>query len=477
MTLTHIFVFATAALFYLFFMPCRMRKWALYIASVVAIFWLQPPIILRWLDFLFPTLTLGIVALSWVSSRTIDLPWTRDDSLAVVLMSVIIVGLSLGRYLAPNYRITPSSPPDLMTVAVWMAAVLVATAILYHAPIDQKRLSVILMLALLAVFIVLKTTPLAEEVSRQLRLREGRPTALASASELSWLGFSYVAFRLIHTLRDRQTGRLPSLTLREYVTYVIFFPALTAGPIDRADRFISDLRQLPTLLGLDPERIVQGVTRIALGVGKKFIIADSLAYMALDATKAELASSAGGLWVLLYCYALQIYFDFSGYSDIAIGLGQLYGIKLPENFNRPYLKRNITLFWQSWHITLSQWVRFYVFSPLSRYLLMRKHKPSPAILAVVGQLTTMLVIGLWHGVTWGFAVWGLWHGIGLFVHKLYSDKTRHAYIRLRDRPQLNMAIGAAGTLLTFHFVVLGWVWFALPDIATSWDVLIRLLGM
>lgn len=477
MTLTHIFVFATTALFYLVLMPCRVRKWALYTASIVAIYWLQPPIILRWLDFLFPTMTLGIVTLSWVSSRTPDQQWTRDDSFAAVLMSVIIVGLSLGRYLAPDYRITPSSPPDLMPVIVWMAVVLVVAATFCYAPIGQKRLLIILMLAILAIFVVLKTEALAEAVSRQLRLWEGRPTALASASELSWLGFSYVAFRLIHTLRDRQTGRLPALALHEYVTYVIFFPAFTAGPLDSADRFISDLRQLPALFGLDPERMVQGGTRIAIGVGKKFIIADSLAYMAIDASKAELALSVSGLWVLLYCYAFRIYFDFSGYSDIAIGLGQLYGIKLPENFNRPYLKRNITLFWQSWHITLSQWVRFYVFSPLSRYLLMRKNKPSPTILALVGQLTTMLVIGLWHGVTWGFAVWGLWHGLGLFIHKVYSDKTRHFYIKLRARPRLNTAIGAAGTLLTFHFVVLGWIWFVLPDISTSWDVFIRLLGI
>jgi len=216
--------------------------------------------------------------------------------------------------------------------------------------------------------------------------------------------------------------------------------------------------------------------RIAVGIGKKFVIADSLALVALSATKADQAASAGGLWVLLYAYAFQLYLDFSGYTDIAIGTGQLYGITLPENFNQPYLKRNITLFWQSWHITLSQWVRFYVFSPLSRYLLTRKRKPSPTVLALVGQVVTMVVIGLWHGVAWQFVAWGLWHGLGLFVHKVYSDRTRGFYLGLRERPRLSAALGVLGTLITFHFVLLGWVWFALPDIGTSWDVFTGLFG-
>jgi alginate O-acetyltransferase complex protein AlgI len=168
---------------------------------------------------------------------------------------------------------------------------------------------------------------------------------------------------------------------------VLFFPSFTAGPIDRAERFLVDLLNLRDA---EPDRLAQGSMRIIIGIGKKFVLADSLSYFALTATKAEQATSVGGLWILVYTYALQIYFDFSGYSDIAIGIGQLFGIKLPENFNLPYFKRNITLFWQSWHITLSNWVRFYVFSPLTRYLLMRKYKPSTTILVLIGQMATMV---------------------------------------------------------------------------------------
>lgn len=473
MTLTHILVFFAAAALYTL-IPGQGRKWTLFSGSVVAIYWLQPALRIRMMDFVFPTATLVLIVLAWMIARAPQQRWTREDVTSVVIMLSITLALSFGRYIVPEYRITPSNPPAPFSAALWLSGVIIIMALINWLPASRKRLILPLILLILLLFVILKTEPLAKAASHWLRDWQGQPTQLARAAELEWLGISYVAFRLIHTLRDRQTGQLPPLTLREYSTYVIFFPAFTAGPIDRAERFVKDLQVLP---GLDATQLVQGGMRIAIGIGKKFVIADSLAYLALNATKASQASSTAGLWVLLYAYTFQIYFDFSGYTDIAIGIGQLFGIKLPENFNQPYLKRNIALFWQSWHITLSQWVRFYVFSPLSRYLLMRKHKPSPTMLALVGQLTTMLVIGLWHGVTWGFVAWGLWHGFGLFIHKVWSDRTRPYYLKLRDYPRLGQALGILGIIITFQFVTLGWVWFALPEIGTSWDVFLDLFGM
>ncbi|MEB2287034.1 MAG: hypothetical protein OZ934_02875 [Anaerolineae bacterium] len=473
MTLTHILAFAAAALLALVALPARMRAWALFVTSVVAIYWLQPAVTIRRMDFLFPTMTLGLVMLAWLLTRAPDQRFTREDAGAAALIVALVLLLAFGRALAPAYRITPSVPPPLSMVVTWLAAGGIALIVLSRVPGGRARPLLALALGIVALFAVLKTEALATEVSRLLRGWTGQSPDLARADELQWLGFSYVAFRLLHTARDRQTGLLPALSLREYTTYAIFFPAFTAGPIDRAERFVGELRALP---GPDAARFVQGGMRIAVGIGKKFVIADSLAILALDTAKAQAATSTLGLWALLYAYAFQIYFDFSGYSDIAIGLGQWCGVKLPENFSQPYLKRNITLFWQSWHITLSQWVRFYVFSPLSRFLLTRPRKPSPTVLVLVGQLVTMLIIGLWHGVTWGFVAWGLWHGVGLFVHKVYSDRTRAHYLRLRAHPRLGRAVEVAGVLITFHFVALGWVWFALPDIGASWDVFVRLLG-
>jgi len=469
MTFTHILVFTAAALLYLIILPPRLRAWALYAGSVVAIFWLQPPLLIDKLDFIFPLLTLGLVVLSWLITRAKDQRWTRDDTAAAVLLIALVFAVSAGRYLRADLRITPSRPPLITTVALWVGGGLLALAVLGW--VRANRYLTFAILQIVALFFIIKAEPLAEEAARRLRDLMGQPPELARAAELEWLGFSYVAFRLIHTMRDRQTGKLPALNLREYITYAIFFPAYTAGPIDRAERFLPDLRQLP---GLDPTRLTQGGLRILIGIGKKFVIADSLAYFALDAAHADQANSAGALWFMLYAYAFRLYFDFSGYSDIAIGIGQLYGIKLPENFNQPYLKRNITTFWQSWHITLSNWVRFYVFSPLSRSLIRRKY--SQARIVLIGQTATMIIIGLWHGVTGHFVIWGIWHALGLYIHKLYSDRTRQFYVDLRDRPRLSRAIEIGGIVLTFHFVLLGWVWFALPDLTASWDVFTRLFG-
>jgi D-alanyl-lipoteichoic acid acyltransferase DltB (MBOAT superfamily) len=338
----------------------------------------------------------------------------------------------------------------------------------------STKLAVLLIIGL---FVILKTEPLATAVAHLWRNLTQQDVTLASAADLTWLGFSYVAFRLLHTLRDRQTGQLPAMSLREYATYVLFFPAITAGPIDRAERFVADLRALPQMAGLDAARITDGLTRIGMGLFKKFVIADTLALgMSLDGVDVALVQSSGRLWLLLYGYAFRLFFDFSGYSDIAIGLGLLFGVRLPENFKRPYRQTSLTAFWQSWHITLSDWARFYVFSPLSRKLLRRKPRPSPILIVLSAQLATMVTIGLWHGVSLNFLIWGLWHGIGLFIHKQWSDRTRKWYRGLKDKPVQKWAWTAVSWFLTFHYVVIGWVWFVLPDPALAAQTILKLFG-
>lgn len=475
MTLTHIAIFSLAALLYLLVSPARWRGWVLLAGSVVALYWLQPALPIRRLDFLLPCLTLVLSIGLWIITQKEG--WKREDYAALGLVAGVVIAISLTRYLVPELRPTPSRPPAIVLVLVGLGVVAVLVGLLTKLSPLQRGLVMGSQALIVGLFLLLKTEALTTELSAQLRGITGQAMSLADPADVQWLGFSYVAFRLLHILRDWQLGTLPALTLREHLTYIIFFPAITAGPIDRAERFMEDDRTVANLQGWDAARLTESGGRIAVGIFKKFVVADTLALVALNSTNAEQVTSAGGAWLLLYLYAFRLYFDFSGYSDIAIGIALLFGIRLPENFDRPYLKNSITAFWQSWHITLSNWVRFYVFSPLSRSLLRRKPKPSPRMIVFICQVTTMLIIGLWHGVTVNFFIWGLWHGLGLFAHKVWSDATRQWYMGLDSQPRVKHAWTVGGVFLTFHYVALGWVWFSLGEFSQATHTLQMLFGV
>ncbi|MBO9308649.1 MAG: MBOAT family protein [Chloroflexi bacterium] len=468
MTLAHILLFALGA-FVVRALPAAWRAWALLLGSLLAIYALQPPLPLPFMSYALPTLTLVLAVIGWWLTRPPEAgALSREDGIALGL--TFAVGM-LGS-LEGALRSAPAVFETLLAV-LSVGTILVIAQPLVSSAAQRAAAIPYFLAAIIALFVILKSEPLASALAAWLRAQAERPITLAGALDLSWLGFSYVAFRLIHTLRDRQSGKLPSLSLREYLTYLIFFPAYTAGPIDRAERFVKDYRaQLP----LDARRATEGLGRIGAGIFKKFVLADTIALFALDPLAAARAQTSLGLWLLTYAYAFRLYLDFSGYSDIAIGIGKLYGIDLPENFALPYLKSNLTAFWQSWHITLSNWARFYVFMPLSRYMVTRKHKPPTWLSALIGQLGTMLTIGLWHGVALNFVIWAVWHAVGLWLHKQYSDRTRDFYAGLKEKPRLRRLVYVAGVLITFHYVALGWVWFALSDAGQAAQVMARLLG-
>lgn len=471
MTLLQILIFIGGSLCFRL-IPERLRRWALLMGSIVAIYWLQPARApLRPLDFALPTLTLLLAFGGWLFTRKENKGFAPEDQITLCLSAALIGGIAL---LGEVVAVLPSPPPPLGDVILSLL-VIGGIILLGAALLPNKNAAIWVILGLLVgLFVILKSEPLAVTLALWLRGVVGRPLTLAGVMDVGWLGFSYVLFRLIHTLRDRQAGKLPDLSLREYLTYVIFFPAYTAGPIDRVERFVKDLRALPSL---DGPRLVEGSGRILIGVLKKFVIADSLALFALNSVLASQAQRPLDLWWMVYAFAFQLFFDFSGYSDIAIGVGRLYGINLPENFNRPYLKSNLTQFWQNWHATLSAWARFYVFMPFSRVLLTRKPKPPTNLVVLCAHLATMITIGLWHGINLNFLIWGVWHGIGLFIHKLYSDRTRLFYQNLGERPGLKRVVYVGGVLLTFHFVALGWVWFVLPNLSQGFQTMGRLWGI
>ncbi len=472
MTLTFILISIGISVLSGFALRNRWRERFLLVASVLAIYAMQPVLPVRGLDFWFPTATLALTSLTWIITSSPENRTWRNNLSSMLILICMVLALGLTRYLGFSLYLTASNPPQIIQVLVGLAAIgLVALTLSRVSKINNVMLIIFTGLPIL-IFVILKIPLLSSLLSFFLRSLNKQSTSLALAGDIRWLGFSYIAFRLLHTIRDRATGRLPTVTLSEYVVYVIFFPALTAGPIDRIERFVGDLRHPMALVADD---IGESGKRILLGLFKKFAIADTMALVALNATNALQVHSVGWAWVLIYAFSLQIYFDFSGYTDIAIGLGRLLGIKLPENFNAPYLKPNLTQFWNNWHMTLTQWFRTYFFNPVTRALRSgKKSIPIPLIIFST-QLATMVLIGLWHGVTFNFIAWGMWHGLGLFIHNRWSGVTRARFTALS--PRWNSALNIGGVLLTFNFVALGWVFFALPDLSSSTNFFRILFGL
>ncbi len=461
MTLVHILVFALAALPFMWGIPAAWRPWGLMLGSLAAVAWLISDGLFTHLDLMLLMLTLLLVVAVWWA---VSPERTQQDNIALLLMTGFVLVVAF------------FTLPVLLLLAGLGGVGAFSVARLVAVPEERnegafQQLAAALIVLIIIVLVVLKVPALAGFFGFVLVWEGG---ALAVASPLIWLGFSYMAFRLIGMLLDYRAGRLPVMGLRDVATYVLFFPAFTAGPIDRAQRFIPEVMQAKPL---DADRLMEGMMRIAIGAFKKFVIADSLALVSMNPVLIDQTQTTVGLWLLLYLYALQIFFDFSGYSNVAIGIGRLYGITLPENFNRPYLQPNIQQFWQRWHITLSTWFRVYYFMPLSRMMLRSRYKLPQWAMIFIAQITTMLLIGLWHGATLNFFLWGLWHGVGLFLHKLLADNTKQWTRRVNARRWSRWVMYAGSVFTTFHFVALGWVFFALPGTADSLKMLLRLFGM
>lgn len=473
MSLPNILVFTAVILVYRFFLKRIPRGWFLLAASSLSVFWLQPALPIRYLDFWLPVATLTLAAFSWALTAPPENRSLRKNLPALLLIAVVVLGVGATRLLSNASIIAPSKPPPFLEITIVLGAVCLGFWLLAKPKRILPAALTAGIILLISLLVALKFPPLTAWISAQLRDLSGQSAALASPFDIRWLGFSYIAFRLIHTIRDRQTGRLPSVDLQEYVNYVIFFPAITAGPIDRLERFTADLRKPSPL---DANGFLSGGKRLAEGLFKKFVIADALALIALNATNATQVSSTGWTWVLVYAFSLQIFFDFSGYTDIAIGLGIWLGITLPENFNRPYLKPNITQFWNNWHMTLTQWFRAYYFNPLTRAMRGSRRAFPAWFVLFFTQVTTMVLIGMWHGITWSFIVWGLWQGIGLFAQNRYSEWARPRTAALAARPGWAKAINMAGIFLTFNYLALGWVWFTVPNPALALQVLSRMFG-
>lgn len=463
-------LFIIAAIAFLVGQLERGRSLALLGVSAFFIYWLQPPQEQITLTFWLPTATLALTVLAWVLTSTSEVRGWKENLPAILVLLGVILFIDLNRYFRLEAIFTPATPR-----LQWVGLIIIVVAVVGFILARLRRLSaisVVAALALIGLFVAVKAPGLFSQLFQVIA--EFRGKASGGFSSLSWLGFSYVAFRLMHTILDRNTGRLPAVPLADYVNYVIFFPAFTAGPIDRLERFIRDLHDP---LPLDREGWIKAGTRFFVGLFKKFVIADALAWIALNDVFVEQVNSPIWMWLLLYSYSLRIYFDFSGYTDIAIGLARLIGVRLPENFASPYLKPNLSQFWNSWHMTLTQWFRSYFFNPLTRAL-RSGQPPAPAVLTIlVAQVSTMVLIGLWHGITAGFVLWGLWHGAGLFLQNRWSEYMKEHMPAWGGTATGQAVLRYTGVFLTFHFVSLGWLFFSLSSPAKAWAAMAVLFGV
>jgi alginate O-acetyltransferase complex protein AlgI len=306
-----------------------------------------------------------------------------------------------------------------------------------------RHAHVITVSGIIALLVVFKYLGLLTSTFDTLVSALGTPGQLRIDAIAIPLGLSYITFKHISYLTDIHWKVIKPGTLLELVVYSSLFTIFVAGPIERFSRLQPQLR---TLQPMSAEMLESAFVRIVVGLFKKAVLADWIGYFAAD-----LATLPGGGALTLLAFSLQIFFDFAGYSDIAIGASQLFGLTIMENFRSPYLAENISRFWQCWHISLSEWIRDYVFFPLSglsrRKLWMNTGVP----------LVAMALCGLWHGASWHFMYWGLWHGMGIAVFQAWQRRKRKspALAKLADRAWFR----PVSILLTFTFVTVGWLWF------------------
>jgi alginate O-acetyltransferase complex protein AlgI len=282
---------------------------------------------------------------------------------------------------------------------------------------------------------------------------------LLTGSRWQWLfplSLSFYCFQSLTYTIDLYLGEMaPTHSLLDYISGALFFPSITAGPIPRMKNL---LPQLARPFSLTPESAGQALLLIGTGLVKKLLIADFLANNLVNRVfDTPALYSSAEILTAVYGYALQLFFDFSGYTDIAQGAALLLGVNLPENFRRPYLAVNVAEFWRRWHITFSEWLRDYLFDFFPKR---RKH---PVLSYSYAFLLTFMIGGLWHGISWNFLIWGALHGLALGAV--------FAWKRHRNIPSPAIWAKVLGGIFTFNFVCFTWIFFRASSLDNALAIL------
>jgi alginate O-acetyltransferase complex protein AlgI len=271
------------------------------------------------------------------------------------------------------------------------------------------------------------------------------------AQPVSWtkvalpIGISFFTFQsLTYTFDVYRNVHKPFDKLTDYLLYILMFPQLIAGPIVRFNTIADDIKDRKSNENLENKLL--GIYRFTIGLSKKILIAnvlgeqvDAIYAMPTDQVNSSMA------WIAIVAYSFQIYFDFSGYSDMAIGLGKIIGFKFPENFNNPYNSQSITEFWKRWHITLGEFMKYYLYIPLGGNRVDTKGR------LYFNLALVFLLSGLWHGASWNFVIWGAWHGLFLILDRVFLIKL------------LSVTGKLPRVLVTYIIVLVGWVFFRIEN--------------
>ena len=333
----------------------------------------------------------------------------------------------------------------------WLAHVMDRT----QSPLKRKGLVATSLLVNLGLLCYFKYTNFFYEMLAPLWGGEFHPLDIFLPVGISFFTFQSLSYTIDVYRRDLR----PLDSLLDYAFYVSFFPQLVAGPIVRARDFIPQIRRP---LYVSSEMFGQGIFLIVSGLFKKAVISDyiSVNFVERIFDNPGLYSGVENLFGV-YGYALQIYCDFSGYSDMAIGIALLLGFRFPKNFDAPYKSATITEFWRRWHISLSSWLKDYLYISLGGN---RKGH----LRTYLNLIVTMLLGGLWHGAAWRFVLWGGWHGASLAVHKWFMAHVPGFKAQGADMPRWRRIIGI---VVTFHVVCFGWIMFRASDLQTARNML------
>lgn len=304
----------------------------------------------------------------------------------------------------------------------------------------------------------------------------GSTSVPSEARHFFLIGVSYFTFKFIHFLVEAYKKKITVADPLTFVNYIVFFPNFFSGPINRYGQFAEDMQKPQSISPFSQDAIVP-IRRLVTGLFKKVVLANNLlpyAIVSMNYQDPEFDTAKAVIGI--YAYMLYIYFDFSGYTDMAIACSHIIGIRMPENFNAPFLKRNLQQFWANWHMSLTSWLTDYIYWPLARKLRhfesLKKH---PIIISNIAIVTTFIVCGLWHGDGLNFFIWGLYHGFGLAILNVYTFIEKK-YVSMKWKKRINKTKGgyAISTFITFQFVAFGFLIFgcSMEDLKHLFTVLV-----